>query len=151
MKGHELRSIIERDPILSHHFQGVFARDTLPSLERHQNFAIVNTQKDIGEHWQLCIRPESSTIEIFDPLGWKPEHEKLLKESDILRGVTRVILSETQFQPASSQKCGLYCIYVAHHRIYNLDVPFSNLLSDIFTDNLDANDALVTHFIASLN
>lgn len=151
MKASELKAFCEQDEILNHHLVGIFARNTVPPLCAQHCFAIVNTEDEAqpGRHWRLCMRPDRATLEVFDPLGWKPEHETLFQNSKVLQGVSRVVLSETQYQSSTSVLCGSYCLFVAHHRLYNLDLSLSSVLSDIFTDNLQENDRLVTEFVAS--
>jgi hypothetical protein len=153
MKGSAIKELIERDPLLNFHFEGIFAADCLPEFTSKQSFAIANSDIEgrAGVHWRLLFKPDKNTLEIFDSLGDPLENAfSWSNVSKVLPYVTNVIVSKTQFQPTNSNKCGLYCIYVAYNRLFSLDIAFSTMLSDIFTDNLEENDRIVTEFATTL-
>lgn len=153
MKGVDIRKLIETVPILEFHFDGIFARDSLISLHKQQHFAIINVDKQNqeGSHWIYCAR-SNETLEYFNPLG-ESTHAKsqlILSNSNLLKGIADVVISENQYQPSGSENCGLFCIYVAYHRLHRLNQPFSHVLSKIFSDDPSNNDATVTSFARSV-
>ena len=154
MKGAEIRQLIERDPFVLFHFDGVFARDSLINIHRQQHFVIANVQKqsESGSHW-IWIGRSNDTLEYCDPLGSRGNAENLqlvLDNKSILKDISDLVISQDQYQPLDSVDCGLFCVYVAYHRLYRLHQPFSHVLSRIFTSDPISNEARVGEFVRQL-
>ncbi len=56
----------------------------------------------------------------------------------------------TAVQARESTSCGQFCIFVAIHRYFNEDLPFQELLNDLFDLNLEKNEKRACDFIANL-
>lgn len=184
MKGVEIRKLIELDPFVNLHFDGVFARDSRIRLHKHSHFAIINTDKkrQPGQHWVFALRT-GSTLEFFDPLGKKSggardsgdttttdsdsddgttktndsgadsiarKHGIFWRNRSLLEGIQDLIVPPKQYQPSGSENCGLFCVYVAYHRMRRLDQPFSHVLSTIFGRDPAANEQRVERFAQQL-
>ena len=117
----QLTDLINKDRVLKFRFRGCYARDTFPALQKN-GFSIVNTHTSTqpGEHW-LLIASKNDTVFLYDSLG-RDFREYF---ADIFAKVGRSVRprnqsifqykpSSTLLQPADSQFCGIYCIYLAH-------------------------------------
>jgi hypothetical protein len=162
MKGTELRRLLELDHYIRFHFDGIHASDSLITLKKQQHFVIINTaqQQQEGLHWVFALR-SNKILEYFDPLGGgdgcgsSTKHNTasgrpILANRSLLQGIADIVISEDQYQPADSENCGPFCIYLAYHRIRRLDEPFSHVLSKIFTKDPATNDARVKQFLHDL-
>ena len=78
------------------------------------------------------VRTSKETIECFDSLGVNDEKKQTLKSSCKFKGIKEMIFNETQFQSDVSDTCGLFSIYFIVERMFNLDLSFEEILSDIF-------------------
>ena len=137
MQGFEFLNYFEKFPYLKKHYRGIFAIDTLPKVLKYRQFMICNsdTSNGTGQHWFCYIKTEKSKVECFDSLGINDE-KKLFLESHKFRGVKELHFNETQFQESETNTCGLFTIYFIIERMHNLDVPFLEILEELF----DAND-----------
>lgn len=154
MRGAEIRSLLELDPFIGHHFDGIFASDSRIRIGRHSHFAVVNTASKTqeGKHWLLILRT-SDTLEFFDPLGaveGRRERQAIWSNHSILSGIREIVVSQDQYQALDSENCGLFCVYVAYHRLRRLEQPFSHVLSKIFVSDTAVNEARVEHFAQDL-
>lgn len=77
-------------------------------------------------------------------------NNQVFANGSLLEGINTLIVSEKQYQPTHSENCGLFCIYLAHHRLLRLDQPFSHVLSKVFTDDQKNNDERVRRFAEDL-
>lgn len=155
MKGAEIRRLLEVDPFVFFHYDGVFARDTLINIKKQQHFIVINTgkQNQTGSfHWILIVR-SNNTLFYCDPLGAEGnrQHFKLIcQNKSLLEGISDLVISENQFQPSNSDNCGLFCVYVAYHIIRKLHQPFNHVLSKIFSDDTAENERRVIAFAQSI-
>ena len=134
MQGHEFYDYFHKTPILKKNFKGVFAINTIPKNLKYRHFCICNTDKNNGSgiHWFCFVRTSKETIECFDSLGVNDEKKQTLKSSCKFKGIKEMIFNETQFQSDVSDTCGLFSIYFIVERMFNLDLSFEEILSDIF-------------------
>ena len=117
----QLTELINKDPILKFKFRGCYARDTFPALQNN-GFIIVNTDPSTqpGEHW-LLIASKHDTVLLYDSFGrdfrlyFSDIFAKIVKSSrQRCQTVFQYKPSLTLLQPAESQFCGIYCIFLAH-------------------------------------
>jgi hypothetical protein len=93
------------------------------------------------------VKPELGKLEIFDSLG-AGSKIGLIKENLKFRTNQSIVYNDTPFQMADSHSCGLFAIYFAVERMFNLDLPFIALLEDIFDfeNKLENNENIVKQF-----
>ncbi len=145
MKGVFIRALLEDDPFVKHHFDGIVTKESLPTIKRQQHFVILNADN----HWIYLFR-SNGTLECFDPLGWQEKHQDIFREGALMKDINRVLLSSKGYQPVGSDKCGEFCLYIAYKRLYMLDEPISHVLSEIFSDEPSENEKIVTKFYNTL-
>ena len=70
----QLISVIESDPISKFSFQGCFASNEIPKIQKNK-FIILNTDpsEKQGEHWTVLFRENEDLYEFFDSLGLSPK------------------------------------------------------------------------------
>ena len=70
----QLISVIESDPISKFSFQGCFASNEIPKIQKNK-FIILNTDpsEKQGEHWTVLFRENEDLYEFFDSLGQSPK------------------------------------------------------------------------------
>jgi hypothetical protein len=137
-------------PDLSTHWIGVRPLDQIPKQIKLKKFVIVNTSvKSQREgHWIVLSRPHKGTLELFNSLGYhtidaiKPYLNFPFK--------TEIIYNNSPVQKPYTSSCGLYCIYFAVYRYFNLDMPLEELMEDIFTTDLNKNEQIVYQFCRHL-
>ena len=124
-------------------FLGVFAQDQLESLKpKPYNFFVVNLDfsSEPGSHW-IGVKFKKSIIEVYDSFGmqisgWyrRPYYllNFLFKYSN-----SHSISITPKLQDASSNICGLYCLYFLH--------PFPSLDKKLmlFSSNRKENDIFI--------
>lgn len=152
MRGYEIARIIRNNPLLKSHFYGIFSIEFV----KHLNdlpvlyFAIVNISKhgEEGLHWFLIFRDVGNTFEIFNSQGvqnlraFVPYVFFALNHLDF----ATFRYNRLRYQSPASVTCGFYCIFYAFQRLQNLTKPYSSLLRDIFSNNVNRNEALVRCF-----
>lgn len=148
MFGHELKAIISEYESIQKNFLGVFSIDTLPKNIPLHHFLFCNEDlaHNHGKHWLCFVRPSKKTVECFDSLSINPEKYQLLRKYCHFKNVKEIKFNQTQFQPSSSQSCGLYALYFAINRMHNLDLSFKTFLNDFFKCDHEANERKVTKF-----
>ena len=132
---------------LNKYFLGVFSIDTLPKKIPLNHFLICNTDTSDGPgvHWFALFRSTKDNIECFDSLGVNPEKQETLRAKNFL-GVKKLKFNESQIQPNNSVLCGQYSIYFLFERLHNLDYKFHELINELFSDDLEANQKTVECF-----
>jgi len=133
-------------PDLLVHWAGTKALDEIPKQLKVKSFIIVNTsvkEKKDG-HWIVLSRPYLGEIEVFNSLGF--ESLATIKPHLQFPFKSNIIYNNSSVQMPTTSSCGLYCIYFVVHRFLNLDIPFDELMEDIFTSNLNKNEDLVFKF-----
>lgn len=149
MQGKELVDFIENIPALLPNFRGVYAINTLPRKLNKRNFFFCNTDLNtgLGLHWQCIVKNDSNELEYFDSLGLTSDKlDTFLKYNKIK--AKALLYNETPVQPVTSDKCGLFCIYFAVHRLLNIDVSFNTIINEIFETNTSSNETLVDSFLS---
>jgi len=92
-------------------------------------------------HWILIIKPEDDLLEIFDSLGTKEEDVEHMKSL-----AARCQFNNTRFQSPNSKSCGLFCLYTAFWRISDIDLPYGEVLSELFSPDPEKNEQIVKDF-----
>ena len=80
-------------------------------------------------------------MEIFNSLGATDQDIRAVKNL-----ATKVQYNDTAVQGTKSIKCGEFCLYVAFYRLLDFDLSLKEVLSDLFTDNYERNDEIVSNF-----
>ena len=102
---------------------------------------VITSESDVG-HWILIIRPKPGMIEVFDSLGCTKQD--LLPE--LKHFGYSLLFNETRVQALGSTSCGAFCLYTAFWRLVNIDRTFSQVLTDIYTNNFEENEETVMEF-----
>lgn len=107
MNGQQLFHILSHETVTSPFFRGVFAKNTLPPLQRN-TCAIVNTDEfsQPGSHWIALFSSTQKNLEFYDSYGMSPD----------FYGIDTTYYSKIEwnsivFQSLTSNVCGHYCIY----------------------------------------
>ena len=131
MLGSEFIEFFNKLPVLMPHFNGVYSIDRIPHRMKPRTFSIINLdpKNKPGSHWFVMVKPELGKLEIFDSLG-AGSKIGLIKENLKFRTNQSIVYNDTPFQMADSHSCGLFAIYFAVERMFNLDLPFIALLED---------------------
>lgn len=113
----QILRFIGKCPKLRHKCVGVFSADNFPVLPPN-TFQIVNAskQRQIGSHWLLFCRRRGEKHVIFaDPLGFPIEiYTDVYTRTGMFYHNVIDYMAEHPIQPLNSDKCGMYCIYLAH-------------------------------------
>ena len=106
-------------------------------------FIIVNKLEESHEigHWILICKAEPAIVEIFNSLGATDQDISAVKNL-----AEKVQFNDTAVQGTKSIKCGEFCIYVAFYRLLDFDLSLKEVLSDLFTNNYEKNDMIVSNF-----
>lgn len=144
MQTSDVANIIKKFPALSKRFVGVFPIDKLPSYLDQKSCLIFNMDPShkAGSHWVALLRAFDNNYEVFNSLGTNfPEIEPYLKFAD-----ASYEYNLNAFQMPTTSSCGLYTIFFLVHRMYNIDMTFRLLLSDVFATNKKQNEKIVLNF-----
>ena len=145
----EVAAYFEKNPSVNKHFMGVYSIDTLPNFIPVKKCLVVNLSKsyEIGSHWISLIRPHHKQIEIFDSLG-----TDMNKLTPYLHFNSKIQIEYNMepFQKSSSSSCGYFAVTFLYERLFNLDLSFKELLSEIFSSNLEINEKTVIDFCDGL-
>jgi len=133
-------------------FKGVFSFDSIPKSLKVGHFLVCNTANSdsSGEHWFTIYRPHLDVLEIFDSLGVTEAKLQRLLPHVKYRGIKKIKFNKTQIQSDDSQTCGHHCVYFIYERLYNQDQTFKELLSSIYSENVRANENLVSEFFKDI-
>ena len=154
MQGFELNDFLNHFPILKTHNRGIFAINTLPKSLKFRHFCICNTDVSDGAgiHWFCFLKNSKNTVECFDSLGINQEKLQKLQNNCKFRNIKDIEYNETQFQPETSNTCGLFTLYFIVERMHNLDLPFDELLEEIFdASNQEKNNTKVLEFYKNIS
>ena len=99
----------------------------------------IEPHQKIG-HWVLIVQGDD-IVEFFDSLGAKSTDVNKVKKF----GPT-VQFNKDPVQGKNSTFCGQFCLFVAFNRLLDFDLTFSEVLSDLFSANLQKNDNIVLEF-----
>lgn len=133
-------------PDLVIHWSGTKALDEIPKKLKVKTFVIVNTSVKTQRegHWIVIGRPHKGILELFNSLGC--ESIAAIKPYLQFPFRSEIIYNNSPVQLPTSSTCGLYCIFFAVHRYFNLDIPFEELIEEIFTSDLNKNENMVVKF-----
>ncbi len=118
----ELFHLVQQCKHLKFRFRGVFAADNFPGKVRNGTFMIVNAPSvnHSGTHWTLIYRFKDNMY-FADPLGLPLKLYQGISKRFRLTHVRELLVGQ-RIQPLSSDKCGLFCIFLAHF-IFNAGSP----------------------------
>lgn len=152
MQGTELKEFVSKFPSLKNHFLGVFSINTLPNTFKNRTFLFCNTAKDNepGEHW-ICLANINNQPEVFDSLGVDKAKLNLIENHWKIKQIKSLKFNSSPVQHKSSISCGPFVLYFAIQRLHNIDLGFTTLLNEIFTDNIDLNEHQVKTFLHSFS
>lgn len=140
MRTEELEAYMLNDVYIRRYYGGVVALDQLPNSIDKPTIFIVNTDPahKPGRHWLGVF---FTTInEHFDSSGFYPN--STIERELVVHG-PRFRYNTNRVQAFYSDTCGLYCLFYCYFRCRGY--TFSQIL-DMFTDNLQLNEHIVTHF-----
>lgn len=135
-------------PKIAKSFLGAFPLDLVPKNLKPLDSLIFNldTSSQEGSHWLalLCVAPEK--FEVFDSLGNTVENVANLLQVPL----HFIECNENSVQLPTTNSCGLFGSYFLIHRYMNFDMPFLDLIFDIFDSNKDYNEYVVAEFFKQL-
>jgi len=135
---------------LQNHCLGVRPIDQVPNKIPVKKFIILNLSPSThpGSHWVVLIRPHGNELELFNSLGSKDLAD--IKPYLNFNFKADLSFNNTPVQLPTSSTCGLFCIYFAAHRLFNLDESFEEFLEENFSTSLQENENKVTAFCQHL-
>lgn len=149
----DLNAFVAQDSLLHPHYQGTFPKDWFIEHVFHDTSAtfpkayIFNTDdsQDPGTHWISVYRPEEGQVEVFDSYGLPPRHWGwgLLKMLAFMGWKTQQ-RQEQPLQYQYSTLCGVYCLYMLHHRVRGW--TFQQVVDTFHPQHPFLNDALLLHW-----
>ncbi len=127
-------------------FLSVTSIDKLPTTLPLKHFVIVNLSPSgtAGSHWTLLVRSHKKCIEVFNSLGC--ENLDTFTPHLRFRFAAEIEFNNTQVQKSTSSTCGLFCIYFIIHRTLNFDQSLDEIMTEIFSHDLNENENKVTNF-----
>lgn len=148
MNSVDIKRVIESINSAKKYFTGVFSINTLPKKLSNPSFLICNFDIDSnpGSHWFCLFKTTKTQLECFDSLGLNEEKQNLLDKYCQIRYISSLIYNQTQVQNNSTSTCGKFALYFAIHRLHNLDLSFTELLNEIFEENVENNESKVASF-----
>ena len=85
-------------------------------------------------------------MESFDSLGTDNEKKLFLTSSFNHKTIKKIKFNVTQLQSSISDTCGFFVLYFIVNRYHNQDLNFTELLNEIFTQNIEHNETVVKNF-----
>lgn len=148
MNGQQLIDIINSSNSAKTYFKGIFSINTLPKKLTIPSFIICNfdLDKNPGSHWFCLFKTCKTNLECFDSLGLNEQKQNLLGQYCSIQNTNSLIYNKTPVQSSLTSTCGKFALYFAFHRLHNLDLSFTELLNEIFNDNIDNNELEVIKF-----
>lgn len=127
-------------------FVSVTSIDKIPKSLPVRHFVIVNLSPSgtPGTHWILIVRSHKKCVEVFNSLGY--ENLDSLRPFLKFRFSAEIEYNNTQVQKSTTATCGLFCIYFIVYRALNYDQTLSEIMSEIFGNDLNENENKVTKF-----
>jgi len=131
-------------------FLSVTSIDKLPTVFPLRHFVIVNLSPSgtVGSHWTLLVRSHKKCIEVFNSLGC--DNIDTFMPHFQFRFAAEIEYNNTQVQKSTTSTCGLFCIYFIIHRALNFDQSLDEIMTEIFSHNLEENENKVTKFCSHL-
>ena len=120
----QLVNFISIDPISKFDFQGCFASDEIPKMQKNK-FIILNTDssESKGEHWTVLFRENEDSYEFFDSLGQSP------KTYSFQNFPTKCNFATKMIQNPFQNTCGYFCLYYIFYKCRG------KKLADIFNNS----------------
>ncbi len=152
MNGDKLKEIIQSINSARTFFKGVFSINTLPKKLSVPSFLICNydTDNNPGSHWFGLFKADKNILECFDSLGVNDEKLQLIDRYVKIQYITHLKFNETKVQSHLTSTCGKFVLYFSLQRLHNLDLSFSELLNEIFEENVDNNEEKVEIFLKNI-
>lgn len=152
MNGEQLKDIINSTNSAKKYFKGIYSINTLPKNLSTPSYLICNYDfdKNPGTHWFCLFKTSATKLECFDSLGLTAEKQKILKSYIKIKNIDSICYNQTQVQNTSTSTCGKFVLYFAIQRLHNLDLDFTELLNEIFEENVDNNEIKVMNFLHHL-
>ncbi len=128
---------------------GVYSIDTIPKFVPVRKCLVFNLSKkhQIGSHWCSLVRSHHQKIEVFDSLGTKIDQ---LTPYFNFSSKIAIEYNDQAFQKSTTSSCGYFAITFLFERLLNFDLSFQDLLSEVFTSNLEINEKIVHDFCNNL-
>jgi hypothetical protein len=141
MNTDQIRNALQANPITSPSFRGVFAADTIQTLDPLPGSCVVNTDSsnEPGRHWIAVFQTSADIVEIFDSFG----KDLSFYGIDFFKS-QKVIRQTEQLQSASSTVCGQYCLFFLLRRAGC--EKYTDIIH-LFTQSKVSNDAMVCQYI----
>ena len=142
-----MEKAILRDPCLStlKHID-VLAADEL-SLIKQNGAYVINTdpRRKPGQHWIAVYANENGIVEVFDPLGYPPDHYPYMK--DYWRRNKNFTFNAKRWQPPGTSTCGQFCLFYLFHKCRSWTL--NDMSGFYWTVNLMELNNLVLKFVAN--
>lgn len=146
MQTSDILKVVDNFTLIKRRFVGVFPLDEIPEKMLPKTCAIFNRDcsDGTGSHWISLVHSKENNYEIFDSLGTRfSEIRPYLKFKNPI-----FYFNEHGFQDPNSSTCGWFSLYFVIHRLYSLDIPYHQLLYEIFDVNKAKNETLVKEFFS---
>lgn len=159
MNERDLHNLVNKDPWLKYHFNGIFGCDDVPAINDSYHFVIVNTRRRKKEqqeeeeeqepaHWVCFFKSAPRELDCFDSLGSGERVKEILAQNyRLIKDIDLPRFSLEQYQASDSVTCGQFCLYFASERLLHLYDSFTEVLSNIFSTDTKENERRVADFV----
>jgi hypothetical protein len=144
METHQLEKAMKNDPCLSRSTHlGVLSADELSLIKRPGAY-IINTDPShlSGQHWLAMYIGRNGSVEVFDSLGYHPNHYPFLRM--YLKGKTFTHNSK-RWQKSGTITCGQFCLFYLYHKCRGWTLK--DIVDFYRNDDLNENKHLVVQFV----
>jgi hypothetical protein len=161
MNTFQLWYALTSNPVTARTFDGVFAKDTLCTIQAPSGLLICNTDSSDkpGKHW-LLLYHHGDTLEYFDSLGKDIQEygDEFVTFAKRIKATKVVTIINERIQPKGTSLCGDYCLYYAYARMKGQSmndivrfIPSSQTLCDFVRDIYCINDDTDNNFAQLCN
>jgi hypothetical protein len=139
MNTHEILNTVRGNELLATFFGGVFASDTLPSVQdltKKKPICLIMNSDPIlsqGRHWLGLFLNENSTVEFFDSYGCDLQFYDKHWKKYLFSFCHRIDRQKYRLQSWFSNVCAEFCITFCHLRLKG--IPFADIVSSFYDIN----------------
>ena len=123
-------------------YLGIFPYKKVPKTLKCNQFVVLHRYIKKTGHWFCLVKTFDNEVEIFDSVVCPQSVKKFIAQ----RLQCSVTSNSTRLQGKTSQSCGLFCIYYAFNRIFNLDLLANDFIADFFSATYKENERFLKEF-----